>query len=250
MTDSLLDDVKALLDKDFGDDRILKQICRAIENDEVISNYERNYVRKLAEKHLGRKPEVAQPQTPVEEKPVVPEVAQPQTPVEEKPVVPDVVIQETPSIQKTQTFQPPPPRISSSYSKNSKKILGIGGGVALVIIVAVVVSFSGISNVVPTNVVPTNSIPETLSIKTDLSSYDKNDLISISGISDTSGNVNLSIKNKKNELVWAEQVSIKSDGRYSTLAIAGGSGWESSGTYTINVDNGIETTSSTFSFTK
>ncbi len=241
MTDILLDDVKALLDKDFGDDRILNQICRAIENDEVISNYERNYVRKLAEKHLGRKPEVAQPQTPVEEKP---EVAQPQTPVEEKPVVPDVVIQETPSIQKTQTFQPPPPRISSSYSKNSKKILGIGGGVALVIIVAVVASFSGISDVVPTN-----SIPETLSIKTDLSSYDKNDLISISGISDTSGNVNLSIKNKNNELVWAEQVSLKSDGRYSTLAIAGGPGWESSGTFTINIDNGVETKSNTFSFT-
>ncbi len=67
MTDPLLDDVKALLDKDFGDDRILKQICRACENNEVISNYERNYVRKLAEKHLGKKPEFTQ--TPhVEEK--------------------------------------------------------------------------------------------------------------------------------------------------------------------------------------
>ena len=56
MEDSLLDDVKALLDKDFGDDRILKQILRACENNEVISNFERNYVKKLAEKHLGRKP--------------------------------------------------------------------------------------------------------------------------------------------------------------------------------------------------
>jgi len=104
MTDSLLDDVKALLDKDFGDDRILKQICRACENDEVISNYERNYVRKLAEKYLGRRPEVVQTQISVEE----------------KPIVPDVVIPETPSVQKIQTFQPPPPRISSSNSKNSK----------------------------------------------------------------------------------------------------------------------------------
>jgi len=92
MTDSLLDDVKALLDKDFGDDRILKQICRACENDEVISNYERNYVRKLAEKHLGRRPEVVQTQPSVEE----------------KPIVPDVVIPETPPVQKIQTFQPPP----------------------------------------------------------------------------------------------------------------------------------------------
>jgi len=227
MADSLLDDVKALLDKDFGDDRILKQICRACENDEVISNYERNYVRKLAEKHLGRRPEIVQTQIPVEE----------------KPIIPDVVIPETPSIQKIQTFQPPPPRISSSSSKNSKLMLGIGG-VALVIIIAVAASFSGISNVTPTN-----SISDTLSIQTDLSSYNKKDIISISGVSDTSGNVNLSIENKNNELVWAEQVSLKSDGRYSTLAIAGGPGWESSGTYTINIHNGVETKSNTFSFT-
>jgi len=229
MTDSLLDDAKALLDKDFGDDRILKQICRACENDEVISNYERNYVRKLAEKHLGRRPEVVQTQIPVEE----------------KPIVPDVIIPEIPSVQKIQTFQPPPPRISSSNSKNSKLMLGIGG-VALIIIIAVAASFSGVSDVTPT---PTNSIPDILSIQTDLSSYNKKDIISISGISDTSGNVNLSIKNKNNELVWAEQVSLKSDGRFSTLAIAGGPGWESSGTYIINVDNGIETKSNTFSFT-
>ncbi len=226
MTDPLLDDVKALLDKDYGDDRILKQICRACENDEVISNYERNYVRKLAEKHLGRRPEVVQTQKPVEE----------------KPIVPDVIIPETPPIQKIQTFQPTP-RISSSNSKNSKLMLGIGG-VALVLIIAVAASFSGISDVTPTK-----SISDTLSIQTDLSFYNKKDIISISGISDTSGTVNLSIENKNNELVWAEQVSLKSDGRYSTLAIAGGPGWESSGTYTINIDNGIETISNTFSFT-
>jgi hypothetical protein len=226
MNDSLLDDVKALLDKDFGDDRILKQICRACENDEVISNYERNYVRKLAEKHLGRRPEIVQ--TPI--------------PDEEKPIIPDVVIPEPPTIQNIQTFQPTP-RISSSNSKNSKLMLGIGG-VALVIIIAVAASFSGVSDVASPN-----PISDILSIQTDLSSYDKKDIISISGVSDTTGIVNLSIENKNNELVWAEQVSLKSDGRYSTLAIAGGPGWESSGTYTINIDNGIETKSNTFSFT-
>jgi len=224
MTESLLDDVKALLDKDFGDDRILKQIRRACENDEVISNYERNYVRKLAEKHLGRRPEVVQTTIPVEE----------------KPIIPDVVIPEIPTIQK---IQPPSQRISSSTLKNSKLMLGIGG-VALVIIIVVVASFNGVSDVASTN-----PISDTLSIQTDLSSYDKKDIISISGVSDTTGVVNLSIENKNNELVWTEQVSLKSDGRYSTLAIAGGPGWESSGTYTINIDNGIETTSNTFSFT-
>ena len=226
MTDSLLDDVNALLDKDIGDDKILKQIWRACENNEVISNYERNYVRKLAEKHLGRRPKVVQTKILVDE----------------KPTDPDVIIPETPSVQKIQTFQPPA-RIISSNLKNSKLMLGIGG-VALVIIIAVVASFNGLSDVTPTN-----SIPDTLSIQTDLSSYDKKDIISISGMSDTSGIVNLSIENKNNELVWAEQVSLKNDGRYSTLAIAGGPGWESSGTYTINIDNGVETRSISFSFT-
>ena len=237
MDDSLLDDVKALLEKDFGDDRILKQIYRACENNEVISNYERNYVRQLAEKHLGRRKEVEQ--TPSPSSP----------PVEETPTVPDVEIPEISTPQKTQVVQPPPRKVSSSNSKNSKVMLGIGG-VALVIIIAVAASYGGISDVSPKIESPTTPATSlTLSIQTDLSSYDAKDIISISGNSETSGTVNLSIENQKDELVWAEQVTLKNNGKYSTLAIAGGPGWESSGTYTIKVDNGKETKSSTFSFT-
>ncbi|MBI2643260.1 MAG: hypothetical protein HYW92_03035, partial [Nitrosarchaeum sp.] len=50
------------------------------------------------------------------------------------------------------------------------------------------------------------------------------------------------------QLVWSEQISVKSDGRFSTLAIAGGSGWDKSGTFTIKVENNLETKSKTFSF--
>lgn len=230
MTDSLHDDVKALLDKDFGDDRILKQIFRACENNEVISNYERNYVRKLAEKHLGRVPKV-----------------DPTAKVEEKPIIPDVVIPVTPPIQTIQTFQSEPPRISYSKSKNSKMMLGVGG-LVLVIIVIAAISFSEVSDTTTTSIIET-STSNTLSIQTDFSSYNKKDIISINGISDASGTVTLSINTQNNELVWTEKVSLKSDGRYSTLAIAGGPGWENSGTYTIKVDNGVEIKSSTFSFT-
>lgn len=232
MTDSLLDDVKALLDKDFGDDRILKQIFRACENNEVISNYERNYVRKLAEKYLGKRPEIVQTQIPVIE----------------KPIVPDVNLSEIPSVLKPQILQSTSPQISYSKSKNLKIMLGVSS-IVLVIIIAAVVSFANISDISKTIETPTTSNSITLSIQTDLSSYNKKDLISISGISDTSGTVNLSIENQSNELVWAEQVSIKNNGRYSTLAIAGGPGWESSGTYTIKVDNGVDTKSNKFSFT-
>ncbi len=225
--DSLLDDVKALLEKDFGDDRILKQIHRACENNEVISNFERNYVKKLAEKHLGRKPDTPAPV--------------------EKPVIPDVVIPETPSVQKTQTIRTEPSKTSTT--KNSKLMIGIGG-VALVVIIAIAASFSGISNITSDVVkTPTDTISESLMIQTDFSSYNYKDIISINGISDTAGSINLSIENQKGELVWAEQLSLKNDGRYSTLAIAGGPGWENSGTYTLKVDNGDETKSSTFSFT-
>ncbi len=230
MTNPLLDDVKALLDEAFGDDRILKQICRACENNEVISNYERNYVRQLAEKHLGRKPEF----TPT------PSIA-------EKPSVPDVLIPEIQSIQQTQSLQTEVPLIFYSKSKNKKIMFGIGG-LALVIIIAAAVSFNGLPTGTTINT-PSNNAPISLSLQTDLESYNKKDLISISGVSTSTGTVNLSIKNQNNELVWAEQISLKSDGQFSTLAIAGGSGWEKSGTYTITVDDGKEIKSNTFSFT-
>jgi hypothetical protein len=226
-----LDDVKALLDKDFGDDRILKQICRACENNEVISNYERNYVRKLSEKHLGKKPAFT-----------------PSPTIEEKSVVPDVVIPEIKPTPQTQSLQTEVPSMSYSKPKNKKIIFGIGS-FALVIVIALGISFSGISDGNFKIDTTTNGAPISLSIQTDLKSYNNKDLISISGVSDTTGNVNLSIENQNNELVWAEQVSLKSNGQFSTLAIAGGSGWENSGTYTIKVDNGKETKSDTFSFT-
>ena len=229
MTDPLLDDVKALLDKDFGDDRILKQICRACENNEVISNYEKNYVRNLAEKHLGRKPEF----TPT------PSVA-------ENPSVPDVPIPEIQPIQQTQSLQTEVPRTSYSKSKNKKIMFGLGG-LALVIIIAAAVSFNGLPTGTTINT-PSDNTPISLLLQTDLESYNKKDLISISGVSTSTGTVNLSIKNQNNELVWAEQISLKSDGRFSTLSIAGGSGWEKSGTYTITVDDGKEIKSDTFSF--
>lgn len=230
MTDPLLDDVKSLLDKDFGDDRILKQICRACENNEVISNYERNYVRQLAEKHLGRKPEFT-----------------PTPSVVEKLSVPDVPMPEIQHIHQTQTLQAEVPRISYSKSKNKKIMFGIGG-LALVMIIAAAVSFNDLPTGTTINI-PSDNTPISLSIQSDLESYKKKDLISISGVSISKGTVNLSINNQNNEIVWGEQISLKDDGRFSTLAIAGGSGWEKSGTYTIIVDDGKETKSKTFSFT-
>jgi hypothetical protein len=215
MTDSLLDDVTSLLEGDFGDDRILKQIARACKNNEAISNYERNYVQKLAEQYLGKKAEI-----------------------------PSSIEPEIESSIQNQTLQS---QVSRSPSlKNPKLILGFGG-VALVIIIVAAVAFSSNSDFFTSD--PKSEIQLTLTIQTDLSSYSHKDIISISGTCTNSEIVNLSIKNEKNNLVWAEQLSIKNNGKYSTLAIAAGSGWENSGTYTVTVDSGSEIKLIKFSFT-
>ena len=221
MSDILLDDVNSLLDGDFGDDRILKQIARACKNNEVISNYERNYVQKLAEQHLGKKPlTTKKPET------ITPEI-------------PKIEIPKPEPLITTQLSQP----TNNSKTKNSKLFLGFGG-VAVVIIIAAALLLSNNIDSSQSNVASEIE----LSIQTDLSSYSKSDLISINGMSQNSNIVNLSILNQNNDLVWAEQVSVKSDGRYSTLAIADGEGWENSGTYNIKVENGIKIKSIKFSF--
>ncbi|MCE9652550.1 MAG: hypothetical protein K8Q89_05785 [Nitrosarchaeum sp.] len=230
MTDPLIDDVKALLDKEKGDDRILKQILRACENNEVISNYERNYVRNLAEKYLGRIHEVEKQHTA------------------EKPIIPDVTISKISTKQSIQS-QSLVSQNPKSTSKNTKILLGVGG-IIFVILVIISMSLTGVFNVESNDsqIIPDDSQSTSLSIKTDLSTYQKGDIISISGTSNTSGTVTLSIENQDGKLIWSEQVSVKSNGRFSTLAIAGGDGWDKSGTFTIKVNHNSETKSKTFSF--
>jgi len=233
MPDPILDDVQALLDKEFGDKRILEQILRAAQNDEAISNFERNYVRKLAEKHLGKEP-----------------LAEKKIPEMTKQIIPDVAIPTPSPIEKSQTVQTwsKPPKITTSNSKNTKIILGVGLA-ALVIIIIAGASLSGISDLSPTKIEPNQSTSEP-SIQTDLSSYKKGDIISISGKSTLSlGNqIDLSIENSDNELVWTEKVSVKSDGQFTTLTFAGGSGWKESGIFTISAGSDSEKTTNTFSF--
>ena len=220
----LLDDVNSLLDGDFGDDRILKQIARACKNNEVISNYERNYVQKLAEQYLGKKPlTTKKPET------ITPEI-------------PKIEIPKPEPLVTTQLSQP----TNNLKSKNSKLFLGFGG-IAVVIIIAAAFLLSNNIDSSQSNIV--SEIKIELSVQTDLSSYAKSDLISINGVSQNSNIVNLSILNQNNDLVWAEQVSVKSDGAYSTLAIADGEGWENSGTYNIKVEDGTEIKSIKFTFT-
>lgn len=230
MTDPILDDVQALLDKEFGDKRILEQILRAAQNNEVISNFERNYVRKLAEKHLGKKPLVEK-----------------KVPEEPKETIPDVIPTPTLKPQTIQTLSEPP-KIKKSNSQNNKIMLGVGV-VALAVIIIVAATLSGTSDISPTtNIDPTSSATKSFSIKTDQSSYNKGDIISITGNTKASiTQVSLSISNSENEIVWSEQVDVKTNGQFSTLTFAGGPGWGTSGTFTLMAEANSE--QAQFSFT-
>jgi len=161
-----------------------------------------------------------------------------------KAEIPSSIEPEIESSIQNQTLQSQVSR--SPGLKNPKLILGFGG-VALVIIIVAAIAFSSNSDSFTSD--PKSEIQLTLTIQTDLSSYSHKDIISISGTCNNSEIVNLSIKNEKNNLVWAEQLSIKNNGMYSTLAIAAGSGWENSGTYTVTVDSGSEIKLIKFSFT-
>jgi hypothetical protein len=237
MTDSIVDDVEVLLDKELGDKRILAQILRAAQNNEVISNFERNYVRKLAEKHLRPKP-------PTEKIPEIP-----------KQTITDFAITSSPSSTNSQPSQiwSQTPKVTKSNSKNT--MIMMGGGIAvLAIIIIAGVSLSGNLDPSSNNMEPDqiSSSSKSFSIKADLSSYKKGDIISITGKSNLSlGNkVTISIHNPDDELVWSEKVSVKNDGQFNTLTFAGGFGWEKTGTFTIKAETNSEKATYTISFNR
>ena len=233
MPENIMDDVKKLLDAEVGEKRILQQIKRAAENNEVISNYERNYVAKLVEQHL--KPPEPEPEL---ELPLEP--TQEETSVEKEQM--EKIEQET----TTQTIL----ELKPTGYKNKKLLIG-GGAAALVLIIVVAVGASGILDLGLGVSTPTQTITG-LTLDTDQSSYDNGDIISILGASKaTFGNtISLSIENAGGELIWDEDLKIKDSGAFSTLLIAGGPGWENSGTYTLKAEHGSEDNKVTFSFKK
>ncbi len=240
MTDPIIDDVEALLENGYGDKQILEQIERAAKNNEVISNFERNYVKKLTQKHFG--------QPPVETE--TPQIPKP-TPA---PPTPDVEIPTTFASKVSESGQilAPQKKVTKSSSKNT--IIMIGGGIAaLAIIIAVALSMGGDSTSVttPVDINPTTSTSNTFSVKVDSSSYNRGDIISINGQSQLSqGNqVRVTIENSDNIMIWSEQVSAKSDGRFNTMTFAGGDGWSQAGKFTIKAEANGETSTQIFTFT-
>jgi len=132
---------------------------------------------------------------------------------------------------------------SSTFNIPNNKKLGITAGIAAAIALIVV---AGVS-IQTMDQADTSTNSETmitsnapLAINIDSTSYKKADIISISGnLKSTSTNpLELSIENTAGDKIWNEFVSVKNNGQFSTLVIAGGGGWESNGVYTLKGEQG------------
>ena len=130
---------------------------------------------------------------------------------------------------------------SFTFNFSNNKKLGITAGIAAAIALIVVAGFS-IQTMDQVNTSTNSEIISNapLAINTDSTSYKKADIISISGnLKSTSTNpIELSIENTAGDKIWNEFVSVKNNGQFSTLVIAGGGGWESNGVYTLKGEQG------------
>ena len=142
---------------------------------------------------------------------------------------------------------------SSLFSGSNNKKLGILAGIAAAIALVVVVGFSA-STMSITDMTTSSDVKPSLSlglaINVDESSYKEADIISVSGsVKSVNGkSVELYIENTSGEKIWKEYVNIKNDGKFSTLVIAGGYGWDSNGTYVLMVEYNDLENKTEFSF--
>ena len=210
-------DIDDLIRLDSGDTKRLRNIRDTIKHGNFITAVDKKYVESLISTYLKNQPLDA---TEVNVKS--------RTVVESEDSV-------KPTDQKTSSVT------GSMFSGSNNKKLGILGGIAAVIALVVVVGFSASTDqtnaIISSDIIPTSS--QQIIINVDESSYKNADIISVSGnVKSTNGeSVELSIENTSGDKIWREYIDIKNNGQFSTLIIAGGFGWDDSGTYVLKVQH-------------
>ncbi len=114
----------------------------------------------------------------------------------------------------------------SNFSSNKK--LGILVGVAAAIAIIVIVGFTA------TDFTSNSILSKSILVNVDKTTYQRADIISITGdVFSNAESVQLSIENTSGVKIWNEIINPKNNGKFSTLVIAGGGGWENDGVYTL-----------------
>ena len=210
-------DIDDLIRLDCGDTKRLRNIRDVIKHDNFITAVDKKYVESLVSTYLKNQP-LDVSEVDIKSR----TVAEPKDNVE-------------PTERKTVTAS------SSLFNGSNNKKLGILAGVAAAIVLVVVVGFSASTDqtdmIISSNIIPSSN--QQIIINVDESSYKNSDIISVSGSVESAGgkSVALSIENTDGDKIWREYIDIKNNGQFSTLIIAGGFGWDGSGTYVLKVQH-------------
>jgi len=203
---TFITDLDDLIRHHHGDVKKLREIRDTVRHDNFITTEDKNYVESLITIHLKNQPldkslSRKQPDTKIK-------------------------------LQPKPTLSSPDLKNSFAFNFSSNKKLGILGGVAAAIAIIVIVGFTAINTPIDSIVSSTTDNP--LLVNIDQTTYQRADIISISGDTNSyTKSVELSIENTNGLKIWKEIINPKNDGQFSTLIIAGGGGWENNGVYTL-----------------
>ena len=210
---TFLIDLDDLIRYRHGDVKKLREIRDTIRHDNFITTDNKNFVESLITMYLRNQPL---------DKPLSRQ--QPDTKIK---------LQSKPTISSSDSKS----NVAFSFSSNKK--FGVLAGVAAAIAIIVIVGFTAINQ---TDIIDStvSSITEPLLVNVDQTTYQRADIISISGNSKSTStqSVELSIENTNGVKIWNENINLKNDGKFSTLVIAGGGGWENDGIYTLKAEQG------------
>ena len=207
---TFITDLDDLIRYRHGDVKKLREIRDTVRHDNFITTDDKNYVESLITTHLKNQPlDISSSPKQLDTK---------------------IKLQAKPTISSSSKSDS-----ASNFSSNKK--IAMFGGVAAAIAIIVIAGFAVTNQTDTVDFVPSTTT-EPISVNVDQSTYQKADIISISGVSSSNAEpVELSIENTNGIKIWSEIINPK-HGEFSTLVIAGGGGWENDGMYTLIVEQG------------
>jgi len=202
---TFITDLDDLIRYRHGDVKKLREIRDTIRHDNFITTDDKNYIESLITTHLKNQP-LDRSSSPKQSDTKIKLQAKPTT------------------SSKSDS--------ASNFSSNKK--IAMFGGVAAAIAIIVIAGFTITNQTDVVDFVPSTTT-DPISVNVDQSTYQKADIISISGVSSSNAEpVELSIENTNGIKIWNETIN-PMHGEFSTLVIAGGGGWENGGVYTLKV---------------
>jgi len=247
----ITDDVEVLLKLKKGDSERLNRIKNLCDNKKLISISDRKYLERLASQYLEK--HVVTSSNNIQSK----NLEEPQMQDDHKSEVIEKFedfkneFEETANISDSPTSKK---TSSKSFRLVSKKIVFSLASIILAIAVIAIVSYNiDFTSFVENTSQPissSNLIPPYIRLVTDEKSYQKADIISVSGETNPviQGKIRVTVENTQGEVIWAENVQVKDNGEFSTLLIGGGQGWEKNGQYALIAKHDTLETKTLFDF--